>query len=94
MAPLPDNKPEDHYLYEITVRTGGRAGAGTVSNVFINIKGKFCFHHVSSNLPFWRSVLLWCEFDTKIMIGCNTCSRVVTCSSHFIITNFFWNKIH
>ena len=43
VSPLPDNKPGDSYLYEITVYTGSRAESGTSSNVFINIKGIYLF---------------------------------------------------
>lgn len=32
-TPLPDNDPADKYLYEVTVFTGDREGAGTKSKV-------------------------------------------------------------
>lgn len=41
VCPLLDNKPEDTYLYEITVNTGSRRYAGTKSNVFFNATGEY-----------------------------------------------------
>mgnify|MGYP001795959201 CR=1 FL=1 len=34
-SPLLDNDPQDNYLYEITVFTGSRLGAGTTSKVIL-----------------------------------------------------------
>ncbi|XP_066910530.1 polycystin family receptor for egg jelly-like isoform X2 [Clytia hemisphaerica] len=39
VCPLPDNRPEDRYLYEVTVNTGSRRRAGTTSNVYFTLSG-------------------------------------------------------
>eukprot|EP00794_Sanderia_malayensis_P008988 gene8988-9948_t len=39
LCPLPDNKPDHHYLYQITVWTGMRREAGTTSNVYFILSG-------------------------------------------------------
>ena len=39
VCPLIDNKIEDRYLYEVTVKTGTRINAGTKSNVFFKLIG-------------------------------------------------------
>lgn len=40
IVPLPDNKPEDNYFYELVVLTGSRAESGTKSKVRIIITGE------------------------------------------------------
>nr|XP_047124646.1 uncharacterized protein LOC100213839 isoform X5 [Hydra vulgaris] len=39
VCPLPDNSPEDSYLYQITVNTGDRIHAGTNSKIFFILAG-------------------------------------------------------
>jgi len=41
VTPLPDNDPEDKYLYEVVVYTGMRKNAGTDSKVHIILSGEF-----------------------------------------------------
>ena len=50
VCPIPDNKPEHHYLYEITVNTGSRLNAGTKSKVYINVIGNIIVHLFSSSV--------------------------------------------
>ncbi len=40
IVPLPDNKPEDNYFYELIIMTGARAESGTNSKVRIIITGE------------------------------------------------------
>ncbi|XP_065653883.1 uncharacterized protein LOC136071939 isoform X2 [Hydra vulgaris] len=39
VCPLPDNSPEDSYLYQITVNTGDRIHAGTTSKIYFILAG-------------------------------------------------------
>uniref|UniRef100_A0A7M5WZ65 Uncharacterized protein n=1 Tax=Clytia hemisphaerica TaxID=252671 RepID=A0A7M5WZ65_9CNID len=60
VCPIPDNKPEHHYLYEITINTGSRLNAGTKSKVYINVIGDLGESGVrplydSERSPFQRS---------------------------------------
>ncbi len=50
-TPMPDNSPDDKYVYEIAIFTGMRRNAGTLSKVSLTESPKDLLLHTSKPTP-------------------------------------------
>nr|XP_047125060.1 polycystic kidney disease protein 1-like 2 isoform X1 [Hydra vulgaris] len=67
VCPLPDNSPEDSYLYQITVNTGNRIYAGTNSKIFFILAGDIAKTKAHRLIDFERQCFQRSSSDSFIL---------------------------